>query len=771
MLVQPPRQLATDYLLEPEIPGRTEPQLPSGEWGINLAAAKGNFPDKGLKVHIPIWSTKGLGDKVELLLANNPVDQHTISDPTEVDEPTILWIGPGRLQTGAYQMTYRVTRRSQAPETYTPQVKLYVKLELPGGQDLDPVEGQHSAFYMYIDPQIVLDGVDKDIARAGVKITVQAKPDSGTARPYPNIAVGDVCTLSWGGKYVFSAPVTQEQINDPVGHPIVITVDEQTILDAHDTGPDGLAVTFMVRDLVDNQSEDWCKETRIVVDTGNSRLRAPIIAGTNGNNLDLEALGDEDVVAQVWAESIDDFAQNDTIIMNLRGTSLEGEPVDIEVRRVISSQPPTVVFVSLPNASARSLAKTQGVFSYKLERGGSTIQRSKGRFINMIGEPRRLAAPIAEDEQQGAINPDLLQVLIRIPFDDAIKPDMAIELIWTGTLAGNGTYEPELAWYFPTPEEIEARQDFFITVDGRHLKILEGGTLALSYNLLRGEGDLIIRRGSRPAALLIVGQARPELAKPIVLGVENNALEPDDLPNGVSQLTVPRPVETTQPGDVVTFTWVGSVTGKVRDSINITSHNADQDVLFTLNTRFVAEHIEANRDGIVTVWYDIARVGPPARSSYSQALVFDVGEATLTEDITDFEDEKWGGWERGPGLDPRDWEIRFDPSGKHLFNNTFTDQSDGIVLQKTIANLKVGQRYEFSIMAIRIGVGRATPSLSLRTSYGALTEPTELTTTWTRLAGTFTPTAPAVVLMINSHEASGVGNDYAVDDLTIKRAP
>ncbi|WP_033053866.1 hypothetical protein, partial [Pseudomonas mandelii] len=74
-------------------------------------------------------------------------------------------------------------------------------------------------------------------------------------------------------------------------------------LAAGDSGLEGLAVTFMVRDRVHNQSEDWCKETRIVVDTGNSRLDAPILKQANGNELDLDTLGDEALDLQVWAAS------------------------------------------------------------------------------------------------------------------------------------------------------------------------------------------------------------------------------------------------------------------------------------------------------------------------------------------------------------------------------------------------------------------------------------------------------------------------------------
>jgi len=775
MLIQPEKNRSSSTLLEPAIPGRTEPALPSGEWGINFAAARGNFPDRGLKVQIPIWSTKDLGDKVELLLNNATVDQHSIGDPTEITEPTILWVAPGRLPSGSYTLSYRVTRRNQAPETFTPPLRLYVKLELPGGQDLDPEPGVHSALHMYIDPQIVLDGVDKDIAKAGVKITVRAKPGNDSPRPYPNIAVGDVCTLSWGGQFVRSAPVTQEQIDDPAGHPIVITADEKTILDAQDTGPAGLAVTFMIRDLVNNQSEDWCQETRIVVDTGNSRLEAPIISRTSGNNLDLELVGDDYIVAQVWAESIDEFAKDDFIIMNLRGTPLEGEAVDVKVRQQILKTPPTVEMVSLRNADVRALAKTQAVFAYELERDGTVIQRSKGRFVNILGEPKRLAAPIAEDERQGAIDPDLPFTWVRIPFDEAFVYEMAIELKWSGTQAppGGGSYEPELEPYIPTTDEIDAKADLLISVDGRHLKILEGGTLALSYNLLLldNEGE-IVRRGSRPAALLNVGEAIVELDKPQVAGEENGVLDPDELPDGMSRLTVPRAAEPTCPGDLVTYTWVGSKTGRTRDSIKISSHNADQEVDFSLNARFVAEHIEPNRDGEVTVWYEIARVGPPGKTSYSQARVFSVGEDTsLIEEITDFEDGTFGGWEPGPATEQRDWSVRLLQNNRRLFNNTYSNKSEGIVLKKTIANLKVGQRYEFSIKAIRDGHWGTAPSLSLSTSQGSLTQPTPLTSTWEILSGTFTAATRLVEFRINSHVSTGDGNDYGVDDLTIKRVP
>ncbi|MBN3865666.1 hypothetical protein HCU66_26095, partial [Pseudomonas frederiksbergensis] len=139
MLVQALRNLNPLALLDPELPGAID--LPNGEKGINLAAARLNFPNQGLKVQILVWSNKSLADKVELLLDNNVVAQQTVSNPIELTERTTLFIDPNRLKTGAYELAYRVTRFGQQPELYTPPLKLDVDLELPGGQDTDPDYG------------------------------------------------------------------------------------------------------------------------------------------------------------------------------------------------------------------------------------------------------------------------------------------------------------------------------------------------------------------------------------------------------------------------------------------------------------------------------------------------------------------------------------------------------------------------------------------------------------------------------------------------------
>ncbi|MHC8342859.1 hypothetical protein [Pseudomonas sp. RT6P73] len=625
MLVQP-RHSVSMLLREPEIPGSPEQPLPTGERAINRAAALDNFPANGLKVYVPVWSAMGKGDKVELLFNGLVVDQHTLTQDTEIGERVTLWVAPKHWLTGPHTLAYRVTRFNQGPETFAPALKLYAKLEIPAGQDLDPEEGSHSNLFMFIEPAIVEGIIDKEIAEDGVFIIIRA--ESGTGAPYPEAAVGDVIVLSWGGVYVESAPLTAEQINDPDKHPIVIHIDKATILLAGDTDSTGLAVTFHVRDVVHNYSEDWCKATRLVVMTGTDLLDAPIVKEARNNILDLDALGEQSITVQVWAKKAE-FQLGDIIVLKMRGTTVDGEAVAITAPpQTIDNLPHTYEF-TLSNADVRQLAKTQVIFTYYVERPGTPDPLpSKGQFVTFIGEPKRLAAPCAEDEQNGGIDPDLAYPRVRIPFDLIMQMGMAIELIWFGTRPDKSTYTPELEWYFLSQEEIEAGEDFFITVEGKHLKTLEGGTLVLSYNLLsEGPNGEIVRRESLPAALLEVGEQLAELVRAIVLGEKNGMLETLELPHGASQATVLNPaVRPTKAGDKVFCTVTGEVSGEVELSIDITRISEGKDVHFTLNAKFVRDHFEPNRGKKVTVRYRIWRA-TEKEMSYSEVLEFVIGTA------------------------------------------------------------------------------------------------------------------------------------------------
>ncbi|MBP4002389.1 Ig-like domain-containing protein, partial [Pseudomonas koreensis] len=628
MLVQPKKAIGTLALLAPDIPGAK--LLPSGEWAINRAAALLNFPTLGMKVQIPVWSNKSLLDKVELLINDKMVDRLTITQPAELTQRATLFVPPGIFQSGSWDLAYRVTRYNQAPEPFTPPLKLKVKLEIPAGQDTDPGQGHSNLHVAFRPAEIVQDGVDKDTAENGVDVLVVAKPGSRSSLPYPDIAVGDVSWVSWGGKLEPSDPVIQEQIDDPVKNPIIIHISKDIILDKGDSGSEGLAVASFVRDFADNESEDWSKATRIVVDTGNSRLDAPILEQADGNELDLDQLGKEQLLLQVFAASPDDFNQNDTIIMRLQGTTLDGETVQVDARKTIDKKPPLVVPVPMDNDGARALAKTQGVFFFDLERGDSIIQRSRGRFINIIGEPTRLAAPIVESEVGGALNPDLPNVIVRIPYDPLITPDNAIEIHWSITLPDDTVFEPELDWVFPTPPEAEDLEGFIVLVPGpEHLKPGEGGTLVVWYEVLsEDENGEIVRRPSPPASPLNIGEPKFELVRAILLGENDGMFEPKDLPNGISEVTCPDPVNNpTLPKDVVHWRLYDAQDVLLfTDSKTLNSLSAGKAVKFLLDAEFVRQYFEAHRDEQLSIRYHIVR-DATGKTSHSNPLKFVVGTA------------------------------------------------------------------------------------------------------------------------------------------------
>lgn len=625
MLAQHAFAIPTSGLIEPEIPDRTLPQLPDGEWGINAAAARGVHPDKGLQVYIHPWSLMSRGDRCELLLDGSLVDEYVISDDTDIGQRITLFVAPRHLSTGAYTLSYRVKRLNQEWESQTPPVKLRVKLEIPAGQDTDPEEGRHSNLFMYIPPGIVNGIIDGDIAEEGVPIVIRAA--AGAEPPYPDAAVGDIAVLSWGGVYVESDPLTAEQIRDPAANPFVIRITKETIEKAGDTDDSGLAVSFRIRDIVSNYSEDWCKETRLRVSLNVDLRNAPLVKEAQNNVVDLDKLGDKGITLQVVART-PQFEHNETIKPVLRGTAQNGDVIEFPAApQLVDNLPHTYEFL-FSNADLRTLAKTQVTFSYEVERPGAIDTfHSKRQFVRIDGEPLQLAAPLADDMENGALDPDLAFTRIRIPHDPVIEVGMGIAVQWIGIRPNGSTYNPLFEPYLPDRVEVEDKNGFTVTVEGKHLKTIEGGTLTLAYKLLIAEGDTIISRLSRSTAPLNVGEPRFELDAPLVLGVKDGALEPADLPNGESRLTAPRPTGTpSKDKDEVTYRWEGEVSGKTQDMIRLNGLSANRDVNFNLRADFITKHIEPNRDKKVTVAYEIWRAETDT-TSYSNPLTFVVGQA------------------------------------------------------------------------------------------------------------------------------------------------
>jgi hypothetical protein len=142
----------------------------------------------------------------------------------------------------------------------------------------------------------------------------------------------------------------------------------------------------------------------------------------------------------------------------------------------------------------------------------------------------------------------------------------------------------------------------------------------------------------------------------------------------------------------------------------------------------------------------------------------------LTSDYTDFNDRLLNGWEAGPASAQGDWSIASRAQGEYSLNNfTYSERSAGVVLKKRFNNMKSGQRYRFQLYAQRDDHGQAVPQISIGTNLGELSAAVTLNNTWQLLSGTVLATSQQLEFQIISHVATGHGNDYWIDNISISK--
>ncbi|PWB36420.1 hypothetical protein DCO47_09500 [Pseudomonas sp. NDM] len=626
---------APQLLQELKIPGRTGPVSSTPlRWGINLAAAKLNFPRQGLLCQAGPWGTMGNRDSLRILRDSDLQIALEIVDEDAVGTELQMFVEARHLTEGMHTLSYTVTRLGGTPEP-SEVMQVLVKLTLPGGPDHSEGPG-HPGLVMSIPEDILKDGVHQGNVDAGVSITL-GKADGSP--PYLFAAAGDTPQFSWGGMFFSGPALTQEQADGET--PVIVTIPKETIVDAGDSGEAGLAVAFEVYDLVDNRSDGWSVEQRVVVTLDKTRLGAPLLKEAINNVLDVDNLGDADGTVQVMAVNSPppspppvppqpiDFEVGDTIFVRIKGTPKEGPPIDIELPGKVLISVPSIPEIIVSNAVLRQLAQAQIALSYRLKKADGSAQRdAKTQFISAIGEIHRLPAPVALEARQGAIDPlhpDLKQVTIEIAFGPYFAVGQAIKLFWLGTRPDLTPYLPNLNLRPITQGDMDAQLPLQIIVDKQHLTPIIGKELELYYQLLIEDSVLGTMsklnqthaiRESIHADILQIGEPRQELPEPAVDGVVSGALPSDT--NGTT-LTV-NYLKTVK-DDIVTRVWEGSITGVNSDRVELSSFTAGQPVAFPIK----AELIKGNEGGTVKAYYDIKRAA--GGTSYSDTLTFSVGVA------------------------------------------------------------------------------------------------------------------------------------------------
>ncbi|MBI6946542.1 RCC1 domain-containing protein [Pseudomonas koreensis] len=620
MTVNNPADSSPLVLKELDVPGRTGPVSQAPDvWGLNIAAVRDNFPKQGLLCRAGPWGVMSRGDHLVISLGGQTVFNKTV-DEHEVDTTLSMFVPAARFSNGSTTLSYVVTRLGGAAEP-SEVMQTLVKLTRPGGHDTDEGPG-HPNLKMTIPREILEGGIDKNNVAAGVKITIG--PSEGGPEPYPNAAAGDWIQVTWGGEFVLFGPLTQDEADGTV--PLVLHITEATIRAVGDSDTAGLAVAYEVYDVADNRSEDWSYAQRIVVAVDADRLDAPICKEAVNNVLDADLLGGTDGTAQILAVDNNKFMVGDIPIVRLKGTPVEGAPINIEITGQPLGSVPSIPEIRIPNAALRQLAKTQISLSFRLKKAdGSTDLLSRTQFINVIGEVKRLQAPVALDAAQGALDPELVQARIQIPFDKSFTARQAIKLFWLGTRPDLSTYLPDLPLRPITNGDITAGVPLLINVPGPHLKQIEGGKLELYYQLLSDDAVLGTMnrvnathaiRESIHAEILNVGEPRKELPEPKVDGVVDGVLPAE---TAGTKLIVE--YLNTVKDDEVFCVWLGSKAGRYEDSVKLSSFTAGQPVPFPIS----ASLIKDNEGGTVEASYSI-KWADGRTTSYSDVKVFLVGK-------------------------------------------------------------------------------------------------------------------------------------------------
>ena len=493
----------------PTIVARTEMTHPENyDGGISIAALA-----HGLRVAINPWLNTAYDDLVEMFWGNNthPVWKKVIDRAEELTEGVRFNIPSGFIIEGeATPVFYRVTKLHQTPEDSTPLSIYLVKLTHPGGVD-DDGEGNGNPGLKYSFKPDISGGVTSNIANRGVQMLIS---------PYENITPFDRIVARWGDQEVIHYPVTQEQITDPVKHPIVLTFTKEIIEKAGNGAR--LPVSYQVIDRCGNYPDErdpWAKLTQVFVDLDDHRLDAPIVlvAGQPVETIELDALGDADVTVRVNALS-PDFAANDLIRMTCTGTPAEGDPIIVgPLDKTVGALPGDYDF-TIPNVMVKAIAKGWATVGYLRIRAGVADLPSKTASLNVKGEIPQLVAPSVKEANGTQLDPMKVQqkLVVMLPLGTLLPTDK-VSVSW---LAADGS---PAAGSHTTLTRPVSESGIEIEIPVSVIAYNLDKPVTVIYSVTRGSAA---PKDSLPLLLNVLPIAASEFKGPIIREAENNGQGP-----------------------------------------------------------------------------------------------------------------------------------------------------------------------------------------------------------------------------------------------------
>lgn len=601
-----PDEATPQALKPPYFPSQTvlSPLAPGEAYGGGIPI---RAVEDGLQGIIPAWFEMHVGDTVKVFWVDPvvPVWCHELKSTSEVNQDVTFVLNKELFYDGdAFRVFYRITKKNQTEEEFTPHWNLLVKLNRPGEYDDIPGDDGHS------DLKFTLDyaEVDETLPAKGVTMRVV---------PYRNLTRFDRILARWGRKQIVHI-VTPEQAENPAANPIEIVFSRADIEAAGDGSR--VAVAFKVSDRCGNHQDErapWSATTHILVDLGGNRLDEPLVRvkETTVENVDLEDLGTDDVVVRVYVGK-EDFAVGDEIKLTWFGTPAQGPQIIVRPLPQTVTELPSHFDFKIPNESVAAIAKGSATCGYVRIRNNEEERPSKTASVNVIGEISQLRAPTVNEAPGGTLPPETVWATVNIPWYPGRKSSDLINLVWNAQ-APDGT-----PVYYDDPRpagDIPEKQPVMRSVSNPEIQRFNGLSVQVTYVVTNSETGLMSVRKSLPF-IMQVGVALPTFKRPEVEEAVDDVIIPDNVPPTGATLVIAH--LGTQDKDRINYRWRGSATsGSVSGHVDLIPETAGRPVRITIAKQYVT----ANDKGTVEVDYDIQRGGETL--GYSHKLPLRIGVA------------------------------------------------------------------------------------------------------------------------------------------------
>ena len=518
-----------------------------------------------------------------------------------------LFVRASRIPEGIHELYCTVTRPGGGNGGESPPLAVLVRTEFPGGTDPEPDLPGHQNL-LPPEPDLPPGGiVDEEAAKNGIRVVIPG---------YRNMRVYDRLTFSWGGELI-RHEVTQDEVDAAA---VELLVTEATILAAGDS--DQLVLVYSVVDEVHNQASEWSMRTTIIVEVGEGLFDGPVIVNPDPATdlfdlIDLDLLGDDDLMVEVYAERSGDLLAGDVIALTWLGTSAEGLPISVTPAEQSVPRVPSRLDFVIPNASVRGLAHGHGVASYSVSRDGSPAGVSRRSFASFIGSGQRLPKPTVVDATGDTLDPALDSTTVIVD-GAALEAGDTVVLTWLGTRA-NGT--PLLREWRSGVSGGNAGKPMAFPIPGAEfIAPLDGGTLSVYYRLIKRDGLEL----DSDRATLRVGEARAELPAPTTRpAAVNGVLDPDDLPAQL-QIVIP-PWPDMNAAQTVYLLWRASNGPHHDDWMPISAPMEGHEVVFQMDRERVLENLDAS----IEVSYRVDSDQEPSRTSEVLGFTLEAAQQVL----------------------------------------------------------------------------------------------------------------------------------------------